>query len=208
MAKIAGYKSMFVAFILSIVVSIIFICLTNVLPPLLTHDETIQDLLVEMFPLVALGNVTMSMGMVCWAVVGAQGRYRLSTSIAIACSFVVTVPIGAVLTIWMRIDLQGLTFAVVTGYSVTALLLTVCIQLSDWVMLSNKIQEQVSAADLSDSSVKNSPSSSPANNLNNVCYDVQDHDGSQKSQVVVPSVPTYDSDDDFDFQEFLSTLLR
>ena len=208
MAKIAGYKSMFVAFILSIVVSIIFICLTNVLPPLLTHDETIQDLLVEMFPLVALGNVTMSMGMVCWAVVGAQGRYRLSTSIAIACSFVVTVPIGAVLTIWMRIDLQGLTFAVVTGYSVTALLLTACIQLSDWVMLSNKIQEQVSAADLSDSSVKNSPSSSPANNLNNVCYDVQDHDGSQKSQVVVPSVPTYDSDDDFDFQEFLSTLLR
>ena len=208
MAKIAGYKSMFLAFILSIVASAIFICLTNVLPPLLTHDEIIQDLLVEMFPLVALGNVTMSMGMVCWAVVGAQGRYRLSTSIAIACSFVVTVPIGAVLTIWMRIDLQGLTFAVVTGYSVTALLLTVCIQLSDWVMLSNKIQEQVSAADLSDSSVKNSPSSSPANNLNNVCYDVQDHDGSQKSQVVVPSVPTYDSDDDFDFQEFLSTLLR
>jgi MATE family multidrug resistance protein len=206
MAKIAGYKSMFLAFILSIVVSIIFTCLTNVLPPLLTHDETIQDLLVEMFPLVALGNVTMSMGMVCWAVVGAQGRYRLSTSIAIACSFVVTVPIGAVLTIWMRIDLQGLTFAVVTGYSATALLLTACIQLSDWVMLSNKIQEKVSAAD--DSSVKNSPSSSQANNLNNVCY-VQDHDGSQKSQVVVlPSVPTYDSDDDFDFQEFLSTLRR
>jgi MATE family multidrug resistance protein len=206
MAKIAGYKSMFLAFILSIVVSIIFTCLTNVLPPLLTHDETIQDLLVEMFPLVALGNVTMSMGMVCWAVVGAQGRYRLSTSIAIACSFVVTVPIGAVLTIWMRIDLQGLTFAVVTGYSVTALLLTACIQLSDWVMLSNKIQEKVSAAD--DSSVKNSPSSSPANNLNNVCY-AQDHDGSQKSQVVVlPSVPTYDSDDDFDLQEFLSTLRR
>jgi MATE family multidrug resistance protein len=196
MAKIAGYKSMLLAFILSIVMSVIFICLTNVLPPLLTHDETIQYLLVEMFPLVALGNVTMSMGMVCWAVVGAQGRYRLSTSIAIACSFVVTVPIGAVLTICMRIDLQGLTFAVVTGYSVTALLLTACIQSSDWVMLSNKIQEQVLADDTSHSSVKNSPSS-------------QDHEWSQKSQVVVlPSVPTYDSDDDFDFQEFLSTLRR
>jgi len=120
----------------------------------------------------------------------------LSTSIAIACSFVVTVPIGAVLTICMRIDLQGLTFAVVTGYSVTALLLTACIQSSDWVMLSNKIQEQVLADDTSHSSVKNSPSS-------------QDHEWSQKSQVVVlPSVPTYDSDDDFDFQEFLSTLRR
>ena len=169
MAKIAGYKSMFVAFILSIVMSVIFISLTNVLPPLLTHDETIKDLLVEMFPLVALGNVTMSMGMVCWAVVGAQGRYRLSTSIAIACSFVVTVPIGAVLTIWMRIDLQGLTFAVVTGYSVTALLLTACIRSSDWVMLSNKIQEQVSADDGDNNSSSRSTSNS------RIVYHVQDH---------------------------------
>ena len=169
MAKIAGYKSMFVAFILSIVVSAIFISLTNVLPPLLTHDETIQDLLVEMFPLVALGNVTMSMGMVCWAVVGAQGRYLLSTSIAMTCSFVVTVPIGAVLTIWMRIDLQGLTFAVVTGYSVTAFLLTACIKLSDWVMLSNRIQEQVSA----DDGDKNSSSRSTSNSR--IVNNVQDH---------------------------------
>jgi Na+-driven multidrug efflux pump len=143
--------------------------LTNVLPPLLTHDETIQDLLVEMFPLVALGNVTMSMGMVCWAVVGAQGRYRLSTSIAIACSFVVTVPIGAVLTIWMRIDLQGLTFAVVTGYSATALLLTACIQLSDWVMLSNKIQEQVLVDDGDNNLSLRSTSNS------RIVYHVQDH---------------------------------
>jgi len=93
----------------------------------------------------------------------------LSTSIAIACSFVVTVPIGAVLTIWMRIDLQGLTFAVVTGYSVTALLLTACIRSSDWVMLSNKIQEQVSA----DDGDYNSSSRSTSNSR--IVYHVQDH---------------------------------
>ncbi|KAL3766941.1 LOW QUALITY PROTEIN: hypothetical protein ACHAW5_011160 [Stephanodiscus triporus] len=135
-AKLAGYKSMFLGLIFSIVVSVVFISLTNVLPSWLTHDETIQDMLVEMFPLVALGNVTMSMGMVCWAIVGAQGRYHLSTTIAIACSFIVTIPIGLVVTIWMRIDLQGLTFAVVTGYSVTAMLLSALI-----VLLGNAVKE-------------------------------------------------------------------
>ena len=159
MAKLAGYKAMFLGLMLSIVMSVIFACLTNVLPRVLTHDETIQGMLSELFPLVALGNVTMSMGMVCWAVVGAQGRYHISTVIATACSFVVTVPIGAVVTSWMRIDLQGLTFAVVVGYTVTATLLSACIHMSDWEMLSSKIREQMSSDDLSDSSDNDHPSS-------------------------------------------------
>jgi Na+-driven multidrug efflux pump len=190
MAKLAGYKSMFLGLILSIVMSVIFTCLINVLPRVLTQDETIQDMLAELFPLVALGNVTMSMGMVCWAVVGAQGRYHLSTSIAIACSFLVTVPIGAVVTSWMRIDLQGLTFAVVTGYTATAMLLTACIHMSDWEMLSNKIREQLSASDLSDSSDNDHASISPNSNPRNV-YVLH---GIQETVPMTP--PIMNSDDD------------
>ncbi|KAL3812062.1 hypothetical protein ACHAXA_010034 [Cyclostephanos tholiformis] len=152
MAKLAGFKSMLFGAILSILMSIIFLSLTDVLPSLVTRDATIQYMLAELFPLVALGNITMSMGMVCWAIIGAQSRYHLSTLIALTCSFTVTVPIGAVVTIWMRIDLQGLAFAVVTGYTVTATLLSACIVMSDWEMLSKTIQEQVTADDLSDSS--------------------------------------------------------
>ena len=66
-----------------------------------------------------------------------------------------TVPIGAVVKIKMRIDLQGLVFAVVAGYTVTAMLLTVCIILLDCEMLSRKIQDHLSADDLSDSSDDN-----------------------------------------------------
>ncbi|KAL3826856.1 hypothetical protein ACHAXA_005698 [Cyclostephanos tholiformis] len=160
-AKLAGFKSMLFGSIMSILMAIIFISLTDVLPSLLTGDATIQNMLAELFPLVALGNITMSMGMVCWAIIGGQGRYHLSTMIAITCSFFVTIPIGAVVTIWMRIDLQGLAFAVVTGYTVTAMMLSACISISDWEMLSKTIQEQVSADDLSDSSGdENSTSSS------------------------------------------------
>ena len=142
MAKFSGYKSMLLAAIATGSASIIFMSLTNVLPPLLTYDETIQGMLVELFPLVALGNVTMSMGMVCWAIVGAQGRYRLSTTIATSCAFFITIPIAAVSTV-MRVDLRGMTFAVVVGYTVTAMLLSLCVVMSDWKALAEEISEEM-----------------------------------------------------------------
>ena len=64
----------------------------------------------------------------------------------------VTIPIGAIVTIGLRIDLQGLAFAVVTGYTITATVLFACIIISDWEMLSKAIQDQVCAGDLSDDS--------------------------------------------------------
>lgn len=149
MAKLSAYKCILLGLVVSILISIVTICLTDVLPVLLTRDSTIQSMLTELIPFVALGNVTMSMGMVAWTIIGAQGRYHLSTSVALAISCVVTIPIGAVLSIGMNINLQGLAFAVVTGYSVTAMILFALILMSDWEMLSEKVQEQVAAGDLS-----------------------------------------------------------
>ena len=147
MAKLSAYKSMLLAAIVTGLSSVLLMSLVDQLPPLMTYDTTIQGMLVQLFPLVALGNVTMSMGMVCWAIVGAQGRYRLSTTIATSCAFFITIPIGATLTIWMRIDLQGLTFAVVVGYTITAMILSLVVLTSDWKALSTTIKQIVDDLD-------------------------------------------------------------
>ncbi len=94
MAKLAGYKSMFVAFVMAVIGSAIFLCLKSVLPSLLTKDATIQRMLLDLFPLLAMSNVSMTAGMVAWTVVGGQGRYDLATKLAIACSFLVTCPVA------------------------------------------------------------------------------------------------------------------
>jgi Na+-driven multidrug efflux pump len=142
--------------------AIIFISLIDILPALMTRDVTMQAMLEEIFPLVALGNVTMSMGMICWHVVGAQGRYHLSTTVAILISFAVTIPLGAIMTIGLNINLQGLAFSAVTGYTVIAMILFALILMSDWEKLSEKIQKQVGSGDisLSDSSCDESSCSS------------------------------------------------
>jgi MATE family multidrug resistance protein len=146
MAKLSAYKSMLLAAIVTGLSSVLLMSLVDQLPPLMTYDTTIQGMLVQLFPLVALGNVTMSMGMVCWAIVGAQGRYRLSTTIATSCAFFITIPVGTALTI-RKVNLQGLTFAVVVGYTITAMILSLVVLTSDWKALSDEIQEEVDDLD-------------------------------------------------------------
>jgi Na+-driven multidrug efflux pump len=108
LAKLSAYKSIFLAAIGTLVVTALFVSLMSILPAWLSHDATIQAMLFECFPLIAVGNITMDLGMVCWSLVGSQGRYKLATTIATATTVLVTLPIGAALTLWLRIDLQGL----------------------------------------------------------------------------------------------------
>ena len=84
-------------------------------------------------------NITMNMGMVAWALIGSQGRYRLATSIALACSWLITIPLAAVVTYELNIDLRGLTFSVIVGYAVTANLLSVVLIVSDWEKIAQKL---------------------------------------------------------------------
>ena len=160
LARLSSYKSMFMGLAMSIVMSTIFLSLTNVLPEFLTTDQTIQDMLRMLFPMIALGNVTMSVGMVCWALVGAQLRYPLATAIATLCSFGITLPLGATFTIVLNYDLKGLTFAVIAGYVMTAMLLSTVLLMSDWEKLSERIREKVLADTVDEDSSSSDDSSS------------------------------------------------
>jgi len=85
---------------------------------------------------------------VCWALIGAQARYQLATTINLACSLLITVPLGAMFTMWLRIDLQGLTFSIVVGYVICALIMAVVLLVSDWDALSKDIRERVANGDI------------------------------------------------------------
>ena len=84
----------------------------------------------------------MNVGMVCWALIGGQGRYRLATMIFSACTLLITLPIALYLTLAMRYNLKGLTFAVVVGYSTTAMCLTYVLLMSNWEKIALKVQSK------------------------------------------------------------------
>ena len=197
LAELSSYKSMLMGVIMALSVTAVFLGLSNYLPYWLTQDPTIQSMLVELFPLMALGNITMTTGMVCWALIGAQGRYRLATVVATACSVLIVIPLGAIFAVWLRIDLQGLTFAVVVGYTVTATLLSTILLCSDWEKLSKKIvalvaEENGAAADEDSSSSASSSSNSSGPSSRS---DAQDFDGVEWAPPPPLATPTQTPED-------------
>ena len=180
LAKLSSYKSMFMALVMSSLSSLIFLSMSNVLTAFLSSDETIQDMLIVLFPLVGLGNVMMSVGMVCWALVGAQLRYRQATVIAVATSLGITVPLGAIFTVALNYDLKGLTFSVVVGYIMTAWILTTMLLISDWEKLSEKIREKVVAEDEEGEEESEDGAAAPAKSHEDYDY-AQDQDNTSGS---------------------------
>jgi Na+-driven multidrug efflux pump len=146
MAKISSYKSILISLILSTFLTSIVFIMGEDLAVWLTKDPALQHIIAELLPLVGFGNITLTAGSVCWALVGAQGRYRLATLIAFVCSWGFTMPLAALFTYAVKLDLQGIASAVVIGYSITGTLLCYVLLRSDWERLSKHIVE-LNAAD-------------------------------------------------------------
>ncbi|GKY92301.1 hypothetical protein MPSEU_000201200 [Mayamaea pseudoterrestris] len=140
-ARASAYKSIMIAFVFSMsLTSVIFIC-GNDLPKWLTTDETLQVLVAQLIPLFGVGNITLTMGTMAWTLVGSQGRYRLATAIGVAGSWCITIPLSVVLTIVLKVNLEGQTAAVVIGYMVSGVVTIVILLRSDWQALSEAVIE-------------------------------------------------------------------
>jgi Na+-driven multidrug efflux pump len=138
-AAMSAAKSTVFAFIFAVLLAcIVLICGDN-LAVWMTSDPTLQKLVADLIPLFALGNVTLTVGTMAWVLVGAQGRYALSTSVGFVGSWCVTIPLAAMYTIWLEISLQGQTSAVVIGYMVSGTWNTYYLLMSDWKAISAKV---------------------------------------------------------------------
>lgn len=135
-ARLASYKVIMIAVVFATTFTAVMWIVGEDLAKLMTPDPTLQRLIIEVIPLMGIGNIALTGGSVSWALVGAQGRYRLATCVAFVSSWCVTLPIAAILTFAFRINLEGVTASVVVGYSVTGTCLMYILIRSDWERLS------------------------------------------------------------------------
>jgi Na+-driven multidrug efflux pump len=138
-AKMSAYKSLLIAFVGSVLLtSIVFMCAED-LAYWMTDDLVLQQLVIELIPLFGVGNIALAIGTMAWTLVGAQGRYALSTSIGFAGSWCVTVPLSALFSIALNFNLKGQTAAVVIGYMISGTWNTYILLVSDWQGISEKV---------------------------------------------------------------------
>jgi len=166
MARISSHKSIFFGMAFALIVTSIFFLIGDRIGGWFTNDRTLQRLILELVPLVGIGNITMAAGMICWAVVGSQGRYQLATFVAAASSLLVTIPLGAFFTYGLNLNLQSLVAALVIGDSTVATILSYVLIRSKWEDLSDQVREanaitgEIDSSDSEDDDDDSSSSSS------------------------------------------------
>mmetsp|Transcript_15742 Transcript_15742/g.23168 ORF Transcript_15742/g.23168 Transcript_15742/m.23168 type:complete len:870 (-) Transcript_15742:62-2671(-) len=159
MAQISSYKLILIGVFTSLMsTSILFIMGENV-AVWFTPDAALQHMVADLIPMIGLGNIVLSAGTVSWGLVGAQGRYRLATLVALLGSWLVTMPVAATFTYGLNLNLQGITAAVVIGYSVSCTTLFYILLRSDWERISHHIVEINNESDDEDESSSESSDS-------------------------------------------------
>jgi Na+-driven multidrug efflux pump len=140
-AKKSAYKSLFLGMVVASMTSLVYFLLQDQLPLWFTTDETLQAMLQELVPFVGVANLTMTFGMQCWSIIGAQGCYSLATWVNSISSWGVCMPIAATFTYVFRFDLQGLASAVTVGYVVTGSVLSYILLSTDWYKVARRIHQ-------------------------------------------------------------------
>jgi len=140
-ARISAYKSNVIGIMFSIVISVIFVALGDQIPRWLTSDLTLQRMVGENIPLICIGNIIMTAGSVCWAEIGAQGRYKLATIIFFVSSWFVSIPLAAISVYGLMLDLRGMTASVCIGFLCASTALTYVLLQSDWERLAQKVAD-------------------------------------------------------------------
>ena len=165
-ARLSANKTVVIGIIISVLLFSIFLSLGDKIPVWLTSDLTLQRMIEENIPLIAFGNIIMTGGNTCWAILGAQGRYRVATFIFFLSSWVVTIPLAAISVYALFLDLKGLTATVIIGFLCACTTLGYVLLLSDWPRLSEKVRAinletgEVDSSDDESSSVSSASSSS------------------------------------------------
>jgi Na+-driven multidrug efflux pump len=151
-AKSCALKCILLGFQVAVFSTGVLYVLAEYIPKWVTPDPTLQKMIYETLPLIGIGQLAMNVGIMCWSVIGAQGRFRLATTIEFVASWFVVIPLSAALVFGLRFNLQGLVGATVLGYAISGATNFYVVLRSDWKKLSDIVVERHEAEESSSSS--------------------------------------------------------
>ena len=132
---------MYLAVMQSLIVTSLLYSLGKYLIVIWTLDTTLQHFINNSIALLGLANVTMAFSQVGWSLIGAQGRFRLATSVVFAARWLVTIPAALLMIFVWKLDIDALGGALVLGYSTSLCAMTFIVLRSDWERLSYCLQD-------------------------------------------------------------------
>ena len=140
-AKKLSYSVLYLGFLQSLIVTSLLYMGGRYLAILASTDPVIQNLTNDSFVLMGLANITMSFSQVAWSLVGAQGRFRLATSVMFFSRWVLTIPTALIIIFVFFFSLDSISGCLIIGYSTASCALTFILLSSDWERLARLMHE-------------------------------------------------------------------
>lgn len=139
LAKISAYKcsivGMAIAFFFT---SLLFMCGEN-LPSWFTVDPTLQAIIFDLIPLLGIGNIAMTYGIMSWYILGGQARFGLAATIYVGTTLLISLPLAAVSIYILHLDIKGVVASEIAGYITGGTILAIIIVISDWPEHSRRV---------------------------------------------------------------------
>jgi Na+-driven multidrug efflux pump len=140
-AKQVSHRIVFLALVLSLVATSIFLIVGPNLAVALTVDLAIENLLNDLVGMTGLANITMSITQICWSILGAQGRFGPASITILLCRWIIAMPLSLLFIYLFNFDSRSLAGAIGVGYASASGFLTFCVVESDWEGISRNARE-------------------------------------------------------------------
>jgi len=138
-SKIVAYKSLLLGICLACFAAIVFFILANFIPSWLTPDSELQNIVADVLPMVGIGQIFMTVDWVCWKIMGAQGRFTLTTIIITCEAWLIGLPGAAIFIFVLNYNLEGMVAIILIAYAIGSLIMLPMIIEADWKNLSREI---------------------------------------------------------------------
>lgn len=143
LARVSAGKSHFLGFFSSVLITSMLFLVGMELSKAMIPDPTLQRLMMEVFPLLGIGNVVQASGLISASILGAQERSDIAVTVQLMGNWCVTMILGSIFTFGFQIDLQGIASAVVLGLGLSSAGNTYQHLRSEWDFLASSLSNRI-----------------------------------------------------------------
>ncbi|CAB9497155.1 Protein DETOXIFICATION [Seminavis robusta] len=142
-AKLAAYLSLGLAAATAVVCATLLLTFRKSIPRWLTHDEEINQLSAELLIVVAVFQLPDAINGTVQGIFRGSGRQALGAQLNFVAYYLLGLPFAFLLAFWLHQGVAGLWEGMTVGLLLVAVVGTILVKRSDWVLLAKQATERI-----------------------------------------------------------------
>jgi MATE family multidrug resistance protein len=141
-AKESAFRSIYIVGFLTGTGALVGLCIRQFISSSFASDEATISVINDTLPIVLFGTFADGFGNVACGIVEGQGRFQLTSSVAVAQTLFMAVPLSAIMTYALDFGVQGIASALVVAYLTSGTFVLTQVLSSNWESYVSEFQRE------------------------------------------------------------------